>query len=194
MNNYFDAIEKAKQNRGLFEAFGYSDGKSADQLEKSHIENIFENDAPARGFTIDKSGKEVKERLQKMLADEQQTCTMLQVSWTEMFAKFEEKPSVPPIKCCYYMVDGWEDKLGDLPLMFPWEETYCNEAVVSESYMDTTPTEKEDVCKQRREYNDLVEKYIGCKKEIALLETMIDNFSDDKVYKLTVKEATMLGW
>ena len=194
MNKYFDAIEKAKQNRGLFEAFGYSDGKSADQLEKSHIENIFENDAPTRGFTIDKSGKEVKERLQKMLTDEQQVCTMLQVSWTEMLSRFEEKPTVPPIKACYYMVDGWEDKLGDLPLMFPWEELCCEGPVDSTSYMESTPAEEQEICKKKREYNDLVEKYIGCKKEIALLETMIDNFSDDKVYKLTVREATMLGW
>ena len=92
------------------------------------------------------------------------------------------------------MVDGWEDKLGDLPLMFPWDQLCCDKPVDANSYMESTPKAEEEVCKQRRDYNELVEKYIGCKKEIALLETMIDNFSDDKIYKLTVKEAAMLGW
>lgn len=192
MEKYFEAIEKAKQHRGLFETFGYSDQVS--ELQKSHIEEIFDKDAPSRGFTIDKNGKEIKERLQKMLAEEQQTCTMLQVQWTEMLAKFEEKPTVPPIKELYYMVDGWEDQLGDLPLMFPWDKIYCNEAAPVDGYMETTPSTEAELCKQRREYNDLVQRYIGCKKEIALLETMIDNFSDEKIYKLTVKEAAMLGW
>ena len=192
MEKYFEAIEKAKQHRGLFETFGYTDEKS-ESLQKSHIEEIFDRDAPSRGFTIDKNGKEIKERLQKMLQEEQQTCTMLQVNWTEMFSKFEEKPTQPAIKELYYMVDGWEDKLGDLPLMFPWDKTYCKSESV-EGYMESTPSAEEELCKQRRDYNDLVQRYIGCKKEIALLETMIDNFSDEKIYKLTVKEAAMLGW
>lgn len=193
MNKYFEAIEKAKVARGLFESFGYSDKK--DTLEKSHVEDIFERDAPSRGFTIDKNGKEIKERLQKMLADEQQTCTMLQVTWTEMLSKFEDKPTQPAIKELYYMVDGWEDKLGDLPLMFPWDKTYCNaESPSIDGYMESTPSAEAELCKQRREYNDIVQRYIGCKKEIALLQTMIDNFSDEKIYKLTVKEAAMLGW
>ena len=192
MENYFDAIEKAKQHRGLFETFGYTDEKS-ESLQKSHIEEIFDKDAPSRGFTIDKDGKEIKERLQKMLAEEQQTCTMLQVTWTEMLGKFEEKPTQPAIKELYYMVDGWEDQLGDLPLMFPWDKTYCKSESV-DGYMESTPNAEEELCKQRRDYNDLVQRYIGCKKEIALLETMIDNFSDEKIYKLTVKEAAMLGW
>lgn len=194
MEGYFDAIEKAKVNRGLFEAFGYTDNKSNDEIKKSHIEELFEHhDAAERGFTIDKTGAEIKPRLQKMLADEQSVCTMLQTKWTTMLGQFEQQPMVPAIKARYYMVDGWEDKLGDLPAMFGWDNLNCD-SCESDNYMETTPNAEQCLCKQRREYNEVVEKYIGCKREIALLETMLDNFQDDKIYKLTVKEAAMLGW
>ena len=191
MDRYFEAIEKGKQHSALFEAFGYTN--SNDTLQKSHIENMFESDAPSRGFTIDKKGIEIKERLKKMLADEQATETMLRIKWTELLPKLDKQPTSPAIKARYYMVDGWEDKLGDLPLMFEWEDLDCC-APVSDSYVSETPQAEADSKKLRREYNDLVEKYIGCKREIALLETMLAGFSDTKVYKLTVREATMLGW
>lgn len=193
MSEYFEAIEKGKQHAALFEAFGYSNAK-ANNLEKSHVENLFECGAPERGFTIDKKGIEVKERLKKMLAEEQGTETMLRVKWTELLPKLDKQPTTPAIKARYYMVDGWEDKLGDLPLMYEWEDLDCCIESSSDAYMENTPSADAECKKLRREYNDLVEKYIGCKREIALLNTMIEGFSDTKIYKLTVKEATMLGW
>lgn len=195
MNKYFEAIEKGKQHSALFETFGYTNVQS-DNLEKSHIENMFEHDAPQRGFTIDKKGSDIKERLKKLLTEEQGVETMLRIKWTEILPKLDKQPTVPAIKARYYLVDGWEDKLGDLPLMFEWEDIDCAPVAESKSdcYVESTPSAEAECKKLRREYNDLVDKYIGCKREIALLNTMIDGFSDTKTYKLTVREATMLGW
>lgn len=199
MSKYFEAIEKAKEHRGLFEIFGYSDKKS-EQLQKSHVGDIFEKDAPSRGFTIDKNGIDIKERLVKLLAETQEDCSVLRTKWTAMFEKFDKKPSEPATKELYYWIDGWEDKIGDLPAVFNWEET-CYHSLEESSSPDVgfsvgaeQSNPEKEFAKQRRDYNDAVEKYIECKKEIALLETMLANFDDEKVYKLTVKEASMLGW
>jgi len=197
MEKYFEAIEKAKTSRGLFETFGYADNKSSDEIKKSHIEDLFESqDAQDRGFTIDRTGAEIKPRLMKMLADEQAVCTMLQTKWATLLEQFEQKPSEPAIKARYYLVDGWEDKLGDLPAYFAWDEIYPTDAESSiGASCDAIAESGEDcICKKKREYNEIVDKYIGCKREIALLETMLANFIDEKVYRLTVKEATLLGW
>lgn len=199
MSKYFETIEKAKEHKGLFETFGYSDTNS-EQLQKSHVDDIFEEDAPSRGFTIDKNGIDIKERLVKLLAETQENCSVLRTKWTAMLEKFDKKPSEPATKGLYYWIDGWEDKIGELPAIFNWEEI-CSRSLeespssdVSFSVEAEQPNPEKELAKQKGDYNDAVEKYIKCRKEIALLETMLANFDDEKVYKLTVKEASMLGW
>ena len=191
---FTDALEKAKTQTGLFESFGYSN-KAKEKLEKSHVENLFGHDAPSRGFTIDKKGTEIKERLNGLLQQEEHESTLLEAKMSAMLSSMPEgeKPTKSVSETYYYMVDGWEHKLGDLPMMFDWSEVDSKDHDSGCGCSDCTAgtTNNKNV---KREYNELVYKYISTKKEIALLRTMIENFSDDKMYSLTVREATMLGW
>lgn len=191
---FTDALEKAKSQTGLLECFGYKN-KSKENLEKSHIENLFEHDAPSRGFTIDKSGSEIKERLKGLLHQEDHEVTLLEAKMSSLLTSIPEgdKPTKPVADTYYYMVDGWGHKLGDLPMMYDWSEvdTPPTECVCNDCVAGTKPQKEHNV---KREYNELVYKYIAAKKEIALLMTMLENFSDEKIYSLTVREATMLGW
>lgn len=191
---FTDALEKAKSQHGLLESFGYKDS-SKGNLEKSHIENLFEHDAPSRGFTIDKPGTEIKERLKGLLHQEEHELTLTEAKISGILATIpdNEKPTKPVSEVYYYIVDGWESKLGDLPMMYPWDEV-DSPKVVDSCMCSDCQSDKRPEGNAKREYNELVYKYVGTKKEIALLMTMIENFSDDKVYSLTVREATMLGW
>lgn len=197
-DQFTDALEKSRGGLKILESFGYRNDTEDNKIEKSHIEQIFESDAAKRGFVIDKRGKEIKEKLRKMLEEEERSKSMLEIRIDTLRAHINEDPDVDIPKDRYYLVDGWMEKMSNIPDLYSWDKINSQECAKEnpELVADSGPsnTMKKPCVQKMQEYNDCVYKYIDCQKEIAMLNTMLSNFKDDAIYSLTVREATLLGW
>lgn len=201
-DQFTEALEKSRGGIGVLKGFGYRNDTEDDKIEKSHIEQIFEHDAAKRGFVIDKRGKEIKEKLRKMLEEEERSKSMLEIRIDTLRAHINEDPDVDIPKDRYYLVDGWMEKMSNIPDLYSWDKinsSECPDRAKEDSGLinaDSGPsnTMKKPCGQKMQEYNDCVYKYIDCQKEIAMLNTMLSNFKDDAIYSLTVREATLLGW
>lgn len=160
-----------------------------DEIQKSHITEIF--GYGQNQIQISKTGKEIKSALQGIKAKEEAEKSKYLTQYTTILAQIGCEPTEDVEE---YVVDGFTDKLGDVPKMFSWRECYNDSGSLSSF---TNLQEKEsanDICKLKEQYNRCVRKYIDCCKEIAQIDTMINNLEDSKKFSLTVKQATILGF
>lgn len=190
MSEFLNAISNKQKSfqDNLLTSFGF------DKIEKSHIEYTF-GDSP--DFKISKSGKEIKEKLKEMMTYEQQEITNYNSMIYGLKSRIKDNPEGDAQTEFYYLLDGFEDKVGVLPGQpFTWKQCDCNR-VVSDSGMENSVSSEEKEISQSEmmyQYNEALRKWIGCKREIAMLETMLNNLVDDKSYDLSVKVATTLGF
>lgn len=154
-----------------------------ENIEKAHIIESF-----SRDLIISKKGSEIKEALEKVIQNEQNEMTSLLNKMSELKMKINEEPTLPAEKEQYYTIDGFEDKVTDLPMFYPWE---CSKEDTTGYVGDTTPDERN---KMRSEYNSAASRLVSCKVEVVMLNTMINNFQDKKSYDLNVRQAAILGF
>jgi hypothetical protein len=165
---------------------------SNSDLIKSHIGYQFSS---SENLKVTKKGSEIKEKL-KAIKDKE----LLEISGyqSKMEALKAVIPTAPSEPANDYNYEGIEvlEKL----MMFPWNETYCNgdneksDMVISASETKPEKSEAQILCDNKREYNRNVDKIIECQKEIVLINTMLNNFSDSKTYDLSVRQAAVLGF
>lgn len=155
-------------------------------IEKSHILEQFNN-----SLTISKKGAEIKEKLQKVLQDEQEEINSLSNTLLELKIKIVDEPTLTAQESCSWKIDGFEDKVSDLPMFYPWES--CSETL-KDSVEYVGESRPEEVRKMKSDYNNLASKLVDCKLEVMMLNTMIGNFEDKKVYSLNIRQAAMLGF
>lgn len=194
MSEFFDAIRESKQK---------AISKNI-TLQKSHLESVFNTYSNERGFTIPKKGKDIKEKLKKILSDEEQEVASYYAKIVSLNSKIGIEPTGTAEEMEYYLVDGWSEIIGTVPNLYSYEQMVATrdkeseEEVSGSRFVDienksTSPGE-ECVSKLMGQYNENVRKWIGCKREIGMLNTMLSNFEDSKAYDLTVREATILGF
>lgn len=155
-----------------------------ENIEKAHIIESF-----SRDLIISKNGSEIKEALDKIVQKEQEEIITLLNQMSELKIKIGEEPTVPAEKEQYYTIDGFEDKITDLPMFYPWD--FKNMEGDSGYVGDTTPDERN---KMRSDYNSIASRFVNCKVEIVMLNTMINNFEDKKSYNLNIRQASILGF
>lgn len=183
MDKYFDALEKSKGRfqENLFKSFGFRENEG-NELKKSHIINSFSYSDSK--FSITKRGKEIKEKLLKVLEDEKAEILNYTSKMETLKSEVGEEPTSLFSDDYYYLVDGWEDKIPTLPFVYN-----CR-------------TQKEDIMVEsnspsknlRSEYNDIACRLVQCQIEIKMIETMMDSFEDTRLYDLNVRQASMLGF
>lgn len=185
MDKYFDALEKSKTGfqENLFVSFGFKQDKQQ-ELKKSHIIDSFSYGDSK--FSISKRGKEIKEKLLRVLEDEKSDVSGYISKIEGLKSKIEEEPTIPFSESYYYVIDGWEDKVPTLPLVYNY--SYPDKEI---SMGQSEVADKEDL---RRKYNDTVFKLVQCYIEIKMVETMMDSFEDTRLYDLNVRQASMLGF
>lgn len=191
MSEFFNAISNQRKGfqDNLLTSFGF------EKLEKSHIEYTF-GDSP--DFKISKTGKEIKEKLNDMMIAEQQEIA----NYTNMIyglkSRISESPEGDAQSEFYYLLDGFEDKVGVLPGQpFTWKQCDCNRPISNDgasSFSNESSKKEESQSDLMYQYNEALRKWIGCKREIAMLDTMLNNLVDNKSYNLSVKVATTLGF
>lgn len=160
---------------------------SAEPLEKAHLLYGFSNT-----LLIDKSGKEIKEKLVVVLEKYQQEVSAQKVELETLKIKIGEDPGTLFKESQGWRIDGFEDKLGALPLLYPEEELKIGDTLTSSGYVTDKPFE--DICKLKYEYNNKAKNLVDTLMEIELVKTILNSYPDNKMYKLTVKEASMLGF
>lgn len=191
MSEFFNAIFDQRKGfqDNLFTSFGFK------KLEKSHIEYTF---GDSSDFKISKTGKEIKEKLNDMMIAEQQEIANYTNIIYNLKSRIDENPEGDAQSEFYYLLDGFEDKVGVLPGQpFTWKQCDCNHIIRDDgasSFSDDSSKKEESQSDLMCQYNEALRKWIGCKREIAMLNTMLNNFVDNQSYNLSVKVATTLGF
>ena len=155
-----------------------------DSIEKSHLLYGFGD-----SFLVEKTGKEIKEKLSIVLEKEKQEVSEYKVKLEALKTKIGEEPTKSAKDNYYYSIDGNEDILAEVPLTY---ERNRNLQLVDTEYVTDKPVE--EVWKFKDEYDSYICKLIDCLREIKLINTILTNYPDDKKYKLPLRDIQKLGF
>lgn len=139
-----------------------------EEISKSHINQF----ASSEEFLIGKTGRELKDKFQYQFKLELEEVKENNKKALEFLTEAGSKPDREFGDLYYWMIDGYEDKLQMLPMVF----------------MDSEGNDAKSM------YNEYVSRIVAGYIEMLQLKTMINNLKDDKTYKLNVNQATMLGF
>lgn len=190
MNSKLDKNKDKKEIKKSFDMDISNKTISNTDLIKSHIGYQFTN---AENLKVSKKGSEIKEKLKAIKDKELVEISAFQSKMEALKAVIPTAPTEP--------VNNYDEvELPEKLTTYPWNETYCNEEkssnnmVISATETKPEKSEAQILCDNKREYNRNVDKIVECQKEIILINTMLNNFSDSKTYDLSVKQATVLGF
>ena len=161
-----------------------------DSLQKSHIANMFGYGQEA--IKIEKTGKDIKAALQDIKTKNEVIKDIVAEKIKTLKSEIGTEPNQ---ECDSYIIEGFEDRLGLLPNKYSWQEIYNEEKCDTNTTVTLENTEaQKSTCDKKREYNELVNKFVSYSVEILQTDTILNNISDDKKYQLTVKQAAILGF
>lgn len=193
-----DEFVKSKQDqirKNLLNSFGFSGKEEIDEdkLEKGILSYQLTS---SQTFTIQKSGKLIKEKLEviKQMASQKllESSSKLQVLRTQITEE--------PLQDAGDYDSIMNLRIQPIPKTYSWDQINPNNQVESDSNVnyslkgDTSKETSTTVADLMRQYNDAVYSYSSYKKDIAMIDTMLNNFSDSKNYDLSVEQATIFGF
>jgi len=123
-------------------------------------------------ISIVKKGKEIKEKLELLLALHLTEFTTLQQQISQIPIDLGVQPTASDTS------DWYDVKVAFLPARYTWE-------VIDQA--------NEDVRESYRNYNRLVERIIDCQVEQKMINAMLKNLDDNKDYPLSVKQIIALN-
>lgn len=150
-------------------------------FQKSHFINNFRET-----FLVEKTGKEIKEKVLNIIAKEELEIVEYKTKLISLKNEIKEEPDVNANEIYYYQIEGFEDKIKEMPLI------YKIELQREDSYVGEKPLN--DICELKSNYNNTVFRLINCYIELVMLNTIMSSYPDNKLYKLTLKEASLLGF
>lgn len=153
-------------------------------FEKSHFLNNFRET-----FLVEKTGKEVKEKVTIVLQKENSEIEKYKLELDSLKSQIKEEPTNKFDN--YYLIDGFEDKIGEIPLIYQLQST-CPEVNDPVEFVgEKDPTE---ITALKHKYDNLVHKLVECMIERSMMQTILTSYPDKKLFKLTLKEASLLGF
>jgi hypothetical protein len=192
-NEYEQEIAAKNMERRLSITFQL--GHFSENVQKDIQKSIADDISYTEDFKIEKTGKEIKEKLQIELST---IGTEKLNSVTKMESLVKEIGCLPNGKPEWWGARGYEKYLGSLPMQYSHEQIYPNETKCeNEVYDSLTPTTSlvsKDIKEKMREYNRLASDYISRSVEEIKLRTVIQNLSDTKKIKLSPQLAAQLGF
>jgi hypothetical protein len=178
---------------------------NTNEFEKAIVDDL----SYSEDFRIEKTGKEVKEKLQSEV-------TTIAADKIAMVAKMEalvgEIKTLPSGKADHWQMRGFEKYIGEVPCQYSYAQIYPNkndqdnsECVKSDGmYVETnypsnfpggiTPVDPKVITDKMREYNQVANDYICRCVEAIKLKTVMDNLADSKKIKLNAQLAAQLGF
>ena len=197
--NWEDDIKAKNVERVLSLAYQVA---NANEFEKSIIDDL----SYSEDFRVEKTGKEVKEKLQSEV-------TAIAADKIAMVAKMEalvgEIKTLPSVKVDHYQMRGFEKYLGEVPRLYSYAQIYPNKENPAEQKGemmygndnapsnfpgDITPADPKVTSDKMREYNQVANDYICRCVEAIKLKTVMDNLVDNKKIKLNAQLAAQLGF
>jgi hypothetical protein len=168
---------------------------NTNEFEKAIVDDL----SYSEDFRIEKTGKEVKEKLQVELS----TIATEKITFiSKMESLVKEIGCLPSGKPDQWQIRGFEKYLGEVPRQYPYEQIYPNKK--SEGcYPDSgselpsygiTPVDSKMIVDKMREYNQIASNYICRCIDAIKLKTVIDNLPDTKKIKLAPQLASQLGF
>lgn len=150
-------------------------------------------------FSIEKTGKEIKEKLVTVKAmDDAKAASCLAMA-NQYLAKCPSKPT-DKTGIGDYELRGAKTKFGEPPVMFSYEDVWAydeelkktatNGATMLYGSDKNQKVEKPENC--MRLYNQHIRMYVQHKVESLLLDTIIANIDEKKKYQLTAEQASNL--
>jgi len=194
-----DPLVKSNQDqirKNLLTSFGFQNDKEevdeGNKLEKGILSYQLTS---SQTFSIQKSGKLIKEKLEgiKGIANQKLLETFSKVQ--TLRSQISEEPTQETSDYDSIM----NLRIQPIPKTYSWEQISPNNQVGSDSdvnYSLKGDTSKVDttIADLMRQYNDSVYSYSSYKKDIAMIDTMLNNFQDNKNYDLSVEQATIFGF
>lgn len=167
--------------------------KSEDTIEKSHISNAF---LYSNNFKFNKTGKEIKDQIDKVIIEEQAESEAAKSELTKM-AKDIPANDLPTQES--YIPSRFEGKITPVYKKYRWERCYYNENDKSSTVdysnstnsIKATSQEEADFCTN---WNKNVEKFYDSQQEIIILQTLKNNLQDKQKYELTQEQLFALNF
>jgi hypothetical protein len=179
---------------GLKKSLVYEENPFTD-IEKSHVVEAFDYSDQF----IEKKGREIKLALVKVIENEEAEKDRAQNEMNILLAKL---PIAPIDDMGEYVFHGVKSRLGFIPKRFPYHYGYKDSPKaygpmdISESFVEEkvpsvlTDEDRDNI----RKYNSCAEQYIDSCVELVKLNTLQSNLRDENTYKLSVHQASLLGF
>ncbi len=166
------------------------------ELKKGHIIDAFAY-ARTEDFSIKKTGKELKEKLDKVIAYE-----TAEISKYLALASQYKCPDIEPMGVISeYMLSGYSSSsFENLPKLYSYEQKKKyrggdedNTIKENESYFDSNQKEMSTYDKMQK-YNDYIRKVVECMVEVKIANTIKNGVDDNKTYPLSIRQAAAIGF
>lgn len=176
------AIDSNLSKGHLIDAFAYSDNKD---------------------LMVEKTGKEIKEGLEKQKAHETQDLLKYKSSLESCRAILQEKgvTELPKGKISEYTLRGYaSSEFPIMPLLYTYDQKESFEpSSIEKEDIPMYETESEvrkdaSIREHMNKYNEYARKMIEAMVEIKLANTLQNGLKDNKNYKLSLSQAAALGF
>lgn len=171
---------KTDIKKSLHTTYQFLEGQS-NLLQKSHINEFVFND----NFSVAKTGLELKKKFEEQLKMEIEEIKGNSRKASECLKEIGEQPTESFEDEYYWVIDGYEDKIQQLPMVFK-----SGGEIVDTKYSNQERTIQD----KKYDYNGLAHKIVDGMIEIIHLNTLINSMIDGKTYKLNIKQAAILGF
>ena len=193
MESWEHEITARNLERALSIVFQTTNEGDQSELNKSISDDI----SYSEDFRVEKTGKEIKEKLQVELASLMNKKVELVSQMQNLVKEIEQMPSG---KADSWAMRGFEKYLGEVPRqychsqIYPSKQGFDSDVQNYISSGEIAPEIPKSTVEKMREYNSTSSNYIGVCVEIIKLETVLNNLSDSKKIKLAPTLAAQLGF
>lgn len=202
-----DELVKGSQEqirRNLLNSFGFipqmniqEEGTDESKLQKGVLSYQITS---SPSFVISKSGKLIKEKLQSIKELANQKLLECQSKYQNLRSQISEEPLQETNDYDTIM----NLRIQPIPKTYTWEQinpssgdkdiSYSSENYSIEPAMPLKKASVIGVADLMRQYNNEVYSYSSYKKDLAMINIMLENFQDNKNYDLSVEQATIFGF
>jgi hypothetical protein len=140
---------------------------------------------------IKKKGRDIKEKLSAQLVSLK---SKKGSKFTELHICVKKIGFSPKAKMSGYMVDGFENRLKNMPLKYDHSQIYGNKLQGSAPLGQVENNVSQEVSNEIYKYNRIAYNYVKDMVECIKTQTVIDAIQEGKIYPMTVDVAAKLGF
>lgn len=165
-------------------------------FEKGVISNQLGGYSKESEFSIEKTGKEIKEKLTvlKSKIDQQKQKHLNNISLL-----LEKIGIIPSESLSEYTIQNIKYLVDNIPNQYSWKQRSIGSQEIDRSISDISEVKTVNKANQEKvqlmdEYNNCVNMYIECLNDYSMIDALIRNLNDNKKVKLSPALITFLGF